>query len=283
MLILTWAIIISFAIIMYVLLDGFDLGIGILFPWVKNTEYRDVMMSTVAPVWDGNETWLVLGGASLYGAFPVAYSTLLPILYMPLMIMLAALIFRGVAFEFRFKAHRSRFIWDTAFALGSTLAAFTQGVILGTFVQGYGETLPATISPYQWLTPFSALTGMAVVTGYALLGSTWLIAKTVGDLQDKMFHAAKILLFFVACFLLIVSIWTPMIDPQVMARWFSIPNIFYLSPLPTATPNKSAGRKPAINKPASHAARHFALVNLLLYLKPTGRIMRANNTSNIAK
>jgi cytochrome bd ubiquinol oxidase subunit II len=235
LLILLWAIIISFVIIMYVLLDGFDLGIGILFPFIKNAEQRDVAFSTITPVWDGNETWLVMGGASLYAAFPVAYSTLLPTLYMPLMIMLAALIFRGIAFEFRFKAQRNRFMWDISFAAGSMVAAFTQGLILGTFVKGYGNSLPITVSSFEWFTPFSVMTGIAVVFGYALLGSNWLIAKTVGELQEKMYHAAKILLMLVVIFLLIVSVWTPLADPRIMTRWFTVPNIYYLAPLPILT------------------------------------------------
>ncbi len=232
LLILTWAVIISFIIMMYVLLDGFDLGIGILFPWIKHGQYRDIMMSSVIPVWDGNETWLVFGAAALYAAFPLAYATLLPTLYMPIMILLVSLIFRGVAFEFRFKAQRSQFIWDIAFAVGSTLAAFIQGVILGTFVKGYGEQLPLPHTAYQWLTPFSVFTGFAVVCGYALLGATWLIVKTEGNLQDQLYKAAKVLLSLVAFFLVAVSIWTPFMEPRIMERWFTLPNFFYLSPLP---------------------------------------------------
>jgi cytochrome bd ubiquinol oxidase subunit II len=235
LLILTWATIISLIIMMYVLLDGFDLGVGILFPWIKSSEYRDIMMSTVVPVWDGNETWLVFGAAALYAAFPIAYGILLPTLYMPIMILLVALIFRGVAFEFRFKAHKSQFIWDIAFAAGSILAAFIQGIILGTFVKGYGYQLPLSHSAYHWLTPFTLFTGVAVVCGYALLGATWLIIKTDGVLQERMFEAAKVLLIVVAFFLVSVSIWTPIVEPQVMHRWFSLPNFYYLSPLPILT------------------------------------------------
>ena len=235
LLILTWATIISLIIMMYVLLDGFDLGVGILFPWIKQSEYRDIMMSSVVPVWDGNETWLVFGAAALYAAFPIAYGILLPTLYMPIMILLVALIFRGVAFEFRFKAHKSQFIWDIAFASGSILAAFIQGIILGTFVKGYGNHLPLSHSAYHWLTPFSIFTGVAVVCGYALLGATWLIIKTDGVLQERMYKAAKVLLPLVAFFLVSVSIWTPIVEPQVMQRWFSLPNFYYLSPLPIIT------------------------------------------------
>ena len=235
LLILTWAVIISFIIMMYVLLDGFDLGIGILFPWIKHGQYRDIMMSTVLPVWDGNETWLVFGAAALYGAFPLAYSVLLPTLYIPIMILLVSLIFRGVAFEFRFKAHRSQFVWDIAFAAGSTVAAFIQGVILGTFVKGYGNHLPLPHTAYQWLTPFSVFTGLAVVCGYALLGATWLIVKTEGDLQDQVYKAAKILLGLVTFFLVGVSFWTPFIEPRVVKIWFTAPKFYYLSVLPLLT------------------------------------------------
>jgi cytochrome d ubiquinol oxidase subunit II len=230
-----WAGIVGFAVIMYVLLDGFDLGIGILFSWVPHKQDRDVMMNSIAPVWDGNETWMVFGAALLYGAFPIAYSLLLPTLYMPIMVMTAALIFRGVAFEFRFKAEKSRFLWDFAFSAGSMLAAFCQGVVLGTFVQGYGHTVPNVADNYEWLTPFSLMTGFAVIAGYALLGATWLIMKTEGELQLYMFQAAKVLLCTICVFLAIVSIWTPFIDPSIMERWFSTPNFYYLLPLPILT------------------------------------------------
>lgn len=239
-----WAVILSFVVIMYVILDGFDLGIGILFPWMKEEAHRDIMMNTVVPVWDGNETWLVLGGACLYGAFPLAYSTLLPTLYMPITLMLAALIFRGVAFEFRFKAEQSKWLWNLAFSLGSTLAAFCQGVILGTFVMGY----TAQQSAYEWLTPFSLMTGVAVVAGYALLGATWLIAKTTADLQNIMYRYAKWLLLVVAIFMIIVSIWTPLAYERIWQRWFSLPNFFYLLPLPLLTAIAFISNAIALNK-----------------------------------
>lgn len=231
---LLWALIIAFGVIMYVILDGFDLGIGILFPWVRDPGHRNLMINSIAPVWDGNETWMVFGGASLYGAFPVAYSTLLPALYMPIMVMLGALVFRGVAFEFRVKAHRSRFLWDFAFTGGSTVAAFCQGLILGTFIQGY-IIYSGLDDSYVWFTPFSLITGIAVVVGYALLGSTWLIIKTQGELQKDMYNAAKILLSAIVLFMAIVSLWTPFIHPEIKNRWFSLPNFFYLLPLPIVT------------------------------------------------
>ena len=236
LLLVIWAGILAFAVIMYVLLDGFDLGVGIFYylHWIPIKSNRDMMMNSVAPVWDGNETWMVLGAAALYGAFPLAYSTLLPILYLPLMIMLIALIFRGVAFEFRFKAHRSRFLWDIAFSLGSIVAAFCQGSILGTFINGYASFPDHnTMGHYfSWTSPFSIMTGIAVIIGYALLGSTWLIMKTEGELQKMMYYYAKIYLVGVAFFLLVVSLWTPFIHPDIMHRWFSLPNFFYLMPLP---------------------------------------------------
>ncbi len=224
-----WAAIIAFGVIVYVILDGFDLGVGILFAWIHDDEHRSIMMDTVAPVWDGNETWLVLGGALLYGAFPAAYSTLLPTLYLPLMIMLAALIFRGVAFEFRHKAHTSRFIWDVSFAGGSFLASFMQGMVLGAIVEGSAFALPV---PGTWFTPFTIMTGVAVAVGYTLLGSTWLISKTEGALQQKMFHVAKLTLLAMVLFYALVSLWTPFIEPRLQTLWFSLPNFFYLLPLP---------------------------------------------------
>lgn len=232
---LIWAIILSFVVIMYVLLDGFDLGVGILFPFIKSNDDRDIMMSSISHVWDGNETWLVLGAACLYGAFPIAYSILLQTLYMPLVFMLAALIFRGVAFEFRFKANRSRVIWDISFAAGSTVAAFCQGLLLGTFIYGYAVPNHNAAHPYQWLTPFSVMTGIAVIFGYALLGANWLIIKTTNTLQNFMYRAAKIALLSVGFFMGIVSLWTPLTVPAIWDRWFSFPNMLYLAPLPILT------------------------------------------------
>lgn len=225
--------ILAFAVVMYVLLDGFDLGVGILFPFVKSEHDRDLMMGSITPVWDGNETWLVLGGATLYGAFPIVYSTLLPTLYLPLFLMLIALVFRGVSFEFRHLAHSGKWIWNSCFCLGSAIAAFCQGVVLGTFVQGYtAATTNSLIVPYQWLTPFSLLTGVAVVAGYGLLGATWLIRKTENELQLTMYRYAKYLLILVSIFSIIATLWTPFIDPEIKTRWFTFPNMFYLAPLP---------------------------------------------------
>lgn len=236
MLAFIFASLIGFILIMYVVLDGFDLGIGILFPLSQSERERDQMMNAIAPVWDGNETWLVFGGAMLYGAFPSVYGTLLPILYMPIMLMLIALIFRGVSFEFRFKAHRSKPLWNWIFSISSVGAAFFQGIILGCFVQGFPHEQGNILSEeILWLTPFSLLTGVALVCGYALLGATWMIIKSDKRLQRKMVHAAKGLLILVSIFLMIVSIWMPLHDKLIFERWYSFPNIFFWAPLPIIT------------------------------------------------
>ncbi|KTD82185.1 cytochrome D ubiquinol oxidase subunit II, cyanide insensitive [Legionella waltersii] len=191
------------------------------------------MMNSIAPVWDGNETWLVFGGAMLYGAFPKVYGLLLPILYMPIMLMLIALIFRGVSFEFRFKAKKSKAIWNWTFSISSVAATFFQGVILGAFVQGFSiNESSMTVNNPDWLTPFSLCTGIALVCGYALLGATWMIIKSTGRLQRKMIHHARGLLVLVSLFLIFVSIWTPLHSDEIFHRWYSFANLILLSPLP---------------------------------------------------
>ena len=185
-----WAALIAFAVLAYVVFDGFDLGIGILFPFLATDEERDQAMNSVAPVWDGNETWLVLGGGGLLAAFPVAYAIILTALYAPLTAMLLALIFRGVAFEFRWRAFRKR-LWDWAFAGGSILATFAQGIALGALVQGIAVSDRVYAGGWwDWLTPFSLLTGAALLVGYALLGATWLVLKTRAHLQERAFGFA---------------------------------------------------------------------------------------------
>jgi len=185
-----WYFIIGFAMLMYVLLDGFVLGIGILTPFADNDAQRDHMMNTAAPIWDGNETWLVMGGAGLMAAFPIAYSTVLSALYLPILAMLIALIFRGIAFEFRFKARRSRWVWGIAFNVGSTIATLMQGLILGAIVEGMPLKGGKYVhdAAFAWFSPFSMLTGVALVFGYALLGATWLILKTEGELRDRAYQ-----------------------------------------------------------------------------------------------
>jgi cytochrome d ubiquinol oxidase subunit II len=229
-----WAVIIFFGVFMYVVMDGFDLGIGMLFPFVPDRHERDVMMNTVAPVWDGNETWLVLGGAGLLAAFPLAYSIILSGLYLPLIFMLLGLIFRGVAFEFRFKAREhERHIWDKAFIGGSVTAAFFQGVALGAFLQGIPVNGRAYAGgPLDWLAPFPLLSGVGVMIAYTLLGSTWLIMKTEGDLQQRMIRVARPFGLMLLGAIAVVSVWTPLTQPGVAARWFSFPNVVLFAPVP---------------------------------------------------
>jgi len=231
---LIWAMIIGFGVMMYVVMDGFDLGIGILFPFVKSEGERDVMMNTVAPVWDGNETWLVLGGAGLFGAFPLAYSVVLSALYLPLIFMLLGLIFRGVAFEFRFKAKaEKRHIWDKAFIGGSLTATFFQGVALGAYIDGFEVVDRAYAGgALDWLTPFSLFCGVALIAAYALLGCTWLIMKTEGRLQQQMHDMARPLVFVLLAVTGIVSLWTPLAHGAIAERWFSLPNLFWFLPVP---------------------------------------------------
>ncbi len=230
---LIWGLLIATAVLLYVVMDGFDLGIGILYPFIREEKKRDTMMNTVAPVWDGNETWLVLGGGGLFAVFPLAYSLLMTAFYAPLIIMLLALVFRGVAFEFRFKDRAHKPIWDLAFAGGSTVATFAQGVVLGAFIQGIAVDGRSYAGGwFDWLTPFSVFTGVALVLGYALLGAGWLIMKTEGDLQNDCFRLMARLTIFVIIAVAAVSLWTPFLNERVFDRWFTTPNIFYLSPVP---------------------------------------------------
>ena len=231
-----WFFIIGFAVVMYVLLDGFVLGIGILLPFADDEHQRDLMMNTAAPIWDGNETWLVLGGAGLLAAFPRAYAVVLSSLYLPVLLMLIALIFRGVAFEFRFKAEATQRLWGIAFNIGSTFAGFAQGVILGALVEG----MPLQGGKYvhgafAWFSPFSMLTGIAVVFGYALLGATWIVLKTDGRVQRIAFDLTRPLMMGVIAFMLLVSAWLPFLDANLRERWFTWPNFLYLSPVPVLT------------------------------------------------
>jgi cytochrome d ubiquinol oxidase subunit II len=229
-----WSVIIGFGLMMYVVMDGFDLGIGILFPFVRDDEHRDTMVNTVAPVWDGNETWLVFGGASIFAAFPMAYSVILSALYLPLIFMLAGLIWRGVAFEFRFKADKAhKPFWNMAFAWGSYIATFSQGVALGSFINGFDVADGAFAGgALDCFTPFTVFTGLSLLIAYALLGSTWLILKTEGELQASMRRLCKPVLIAVLVAIGIVSLVTPLTHPSVLSRWFSMPNILFLLPVP---------------------------------------------------
>ena len=236
MLPIIWGVLIATGVFVYVALDGFDLGIGILFPLGKTKAERDQMMNSVAPVWDGNETWLVLGGGGLFAVFPLAYSVLLTAFYAPVMVMLAGLIFRGVAFEFRFKDGRHRGAWDLAFMGGSLAAAFSQGIMLGAFIQGVAVDGRSYAGGWwDWLTPFTVFTGFATVAGYALLGATWLNWKTDGDLQARMKQIAPWLAGTVLAAIGIVSLITPSLHPEIAARWFGGFNAVLLAPLPIAT------------------------------------------------
>ncbi|MCG5476964.1 MAG: cytochrome d ubiquinol oxidase subunit II [Sinorhizobium fredii] len=223
-----WAALIAFAVLAYVVLDGFDLGVGILFPLFPEKHDRDVMMNSVAPVWDGNETWLVLGGGGLMAVFPLAYATIMPALYAPIIAMLIGLIFRGVAFEYRWRTKRAEYLWNWAFAGGSTLAAFAQGLALGALVQGIPiEDRAYAGGWWDWLTPFSIVTGLAIVVGYALLGATWLIMKTRGDLAERARSIALKCAFGTIAAMGIVSLWTPFLEPVYLQRWFGWPTAIF--------------------------------------------------------
>jgi cytochrome bd ubiquinol oxidase subunit II len=228
-----WAAIIAFAVLAYVILDGFDLGVGILFPFFDAKHDRDVMMNSVAPVWDGNETWLVLGGGGLLAVFPLAYATILPALYAPLIAMLLALIFRGVAFEYRWRSKRAERLWDRAFAGGSTVAAFCQGVALGALVQGIPVVNRAYAGDWwDWLTPFSIATGFAVLVGYALLGATWLVMRTSGELADRARRYAFVTAILTVIAMASVSLWTPFLKPEYLDRWFRYPTAIFSVAVP---------------------------------------------------
>lgn len=223
-----WAMIIAFAVLTYVILDGFDLGIGILFPFAGSEQEKSVMMNSIAPVWDGNETWLVLGGGGLFAVFPLAYAVIMPALYMPVTLMLLALIFRGVAFEYRWRTVRWKSVWDVGFFGGSIVAAFTQGIALGALVQGIEVADRAYAGGWwDWLSPFSLLTGCAVVIGYGLLGSTWLILKTEGELQTKMRGSSKWLGLGTLSFIGVISLLTPFQDAAYFQRWFTLPGSIF--------------------------------------------------------
>lgn len=267
---LIWAVVIIFGIMMYVVMDGFDLGIGILFPFVKGERDRDVMINTVAPVWDGNETWLVLGGAALFGAFPLAYAVVLEALYLPLILMLMGLIFRGVAFEFRFKAKADkRHLWDKAFIWGSLVATFFQGVALGAFIEGFkvvdrryaGGTL-------DWLTPFALFSGLGLIVAYALLGCTWLIMKTEGKLQEQMHNLARPLALVLLAVIGIVSLWTPLAYPDIAHRWFSMPNLLWFMPVPLLVLVTFYGLLKAVARNAHYTP--FLLTLVLIFLGYSG-------------
>ena len=228
-------LIVAFSIFVYVVMDGFDLGLAMLFPFFPAREDRDVMMNSVAPVWDGNETWLVLGGGALFAAFPLAYAVLMPALYVPIIAMLLGLVFRGVAFEFRWRTERGKFLWDFSFAGGSLVASLAQGIALGAILQGVAVDGRAYGGGWwDWLTPFSLLTGVSVVVGYSLLGATWLVMKTTGKLQRKANSLSLIFTIAMLGCIAAVSIATPFLDAEYWQHWFSYPRVILTAPVPVA-------------------------------------------------
>ena len=231
-----WTLILGAGIFFYVLLDGFDLGVGMLYNFMPDTRSRNLVMNAIAPVWDGNETWLVLGGVALLAAFPLAFAILIPALYFPILVMLLALVFRGVAFEFRFRDAEHKTFWDHGFFYGSLIATLAQGMMLGAFIQGFKvEGRVFAGGPLDFLTPFSVLTGIALVFGYGLLGAGWLVLKTEDDIQARARRYGRGCLAGVVIGIVVVSLWTPLANDAVFSRWFSWPNILILSPVPVAT------------------------------------------------
>jgi cytochrome d ubiquinol oxidase subunit II len=231
-----WTFILGAAVFLYVLLDGFDLGVGMLYGLATTRADRNLIMNSIAPVWDGNETWLVLGSVGLLAAFPLAFAIIIPALYFPILIMLLALVFRGVAFEFHFRDAAHVTFWDRAFSLGSLIATFAQGIVLGAFIQGFAVEGRAFVgSSFDCFTPFSLFTGLALVFGYGLLGAGWLILKTEGELQITARRQGRWCFMAVLIAIGIVSLWTPVMDVEISHRWFSLPNIIYLAPVPIIT------------------------------------------------
>jgi cytochrome d ubiquinol oxidase subunit II len=228
-----WAGVLGFAVFAYVALDGFDLGLGILFPFLGDEENRGRAMNSIAPVWDGNETWLVLGGGSLMAAFPLAYAVLMPAIYAPLIVMLLGLVFRGVAFEFRWRGPIARSFWDVAFCAGSLFAAMSQGIALGTIVQGINVQNRAYAGGWwDWLSPFTLLCGFALMAGYATLGACWLNMKTDGDLQRRARRLASFGGAGLVAGIIAVSAATPFLDSAYYRRWFALPQVLVTAQVP---------------------------------------------------
>jgi cytochrome d ubiquinol oxidase subunit II len=264
-----WTVILGFAVFFYVLLDGFDLGVGILYGFAADRAARNLVINAIAPVWDGNETWLVLGGLGLLAAFPLAFAIILPAVYFPVLIMLLSLVFRGVAFEFRYRDAEHRTFWDYAFCGGSALATFAQGIVLGAFIQGFPTTgRQFSGGSFDCFTPFSTVTGVALMFGYSLLGAGWLVLKTDGELQHWARRHGRRALVGVAAAIAVVSIWTPLMEPAIAARWFSWPDIAFLSPVPAVTLVLAAAEWRAFN--GSAQASPFVLAVGLFLLSYIG-------------
>jgi cytochrome bd ubiquinol oxidase subunit II len=267
-----WAAIIGLGVFIYVMLDGFDLGIGLLFPFFEGKGEREVMLNTVAPVWDGNETFLVLGGAGLYGAFHVVYATLLPANYMPLILMVVGLIFRGAEFELRAKATRTQHAWDLAFMGGSALAGMCQGVVLGSLLQGIKIVDNRFAGdPFDWFSPFSVFCGFGVLITYAALACGWLILKTDGELQRKMRELMRPLAFVLLAAIVIVSLWTVLGLPAVEARWFASGNLGWFLPVPVLVVACVWGILRSVR--LKHEAMPFLLTLAICFLGFTGLVI----------
>jgi len=259
-----WTAILALAVFFYVLLDGFDLGVGMLFGLAPDTPTRNLMMNAIAPVWDGNETWLVLGGIGLLTAFPLAFAIVIPAVYFPIALMLLALIFRGVAFEFRYRDRERKGLWDFGFCYGSLIATFAQGVVLGAYIQGFkveGRRFAGT--SLDCFTPFSLMTGAALVFGYGLLGACWLVMKTEGEAQRQARRQARWCLVGVLGAVAVVSVWTPLADADIARRWFAWPNVALFSPVPVVTAAIAVWQWRSLNG-SSEAAPFLGAVGLFL-------------------
>ena len=249
-----WTAILAIGVFLYVALDGFDLGVGMLYNFAPDRDARALVMNSIAPIWDGNETWLVLGSLGLLAAFPLAFAIIIPAVYFPILLMLLALIFRGLAFELRYRDAEHRTFWDHGFAYGSALASFAQGVVLGAFIQGFHvEGRHFAGSSFDCFTPFSVFTGVALVFGYTLLGAGWLVIKTDGALQDWARVLGRRALVGTVLAIAVVSLWTPFIDPHIAARWFSWPNIAVLAPVPLITAGLIAFEWWSLQRGSDHA------------------------------
>jgi cytochrome d ubiquinol oxidase subunit II len=260
-----WTVILGVGVFLYVLLDGFDLGVGVLYGFAPDRDARNLVMNSIAPIWDGNETWLVLGGLALLAAFPLAFAIILPAVYFPILMMLLALVFRGVAFEFRYRDAPRRTFWDHAFCYGSALGAFAQGVVLGAFIQGFAvDGRHFSGGSLDCFTPFSLVTGVALVFGYALLGAGWLILKTEGALQEWARWLGRVAFTVVLVAIVVVSLWTPFLQPQIASRWFAFPNTLILAPVPIATALAAWAEWRALNDRSEAAPFVWAIVLFVL-------------------